>query len=69
MTRLNAMRALLALPEKDGYQRHRGLKTPLPADHKALQMPNPRAEAERSKTAKPSRMAFVHGVHFGKKGA
>jgi hypothetical protein len=40
MTRLNAMRALLALPEKDGYQRQRGLKTPLPADHKAHDDPD-----------------------------
>jgi hypothetical protein len=53
MTRLNAMRALVALPERDGYQRQRGVKTPLPADRKALQMPNPR-------------MAFVHAVHLGK---
>jgi hypothetical protein len=66
MTRLDAMRALLALPETDGYQRQRGVKTLLPADRKALQMSNPRAEAQKPKTARPSRMAFVHAVHLGK---
>jgi hypothetical protein len=65
MTRLNAMRALLALPDRDGYQRQRGLKTPPPADRKALHS-NPRAEAQQPKTARPSRMAFVHAVHLGK---
>lgn len=66
MTRLNAMRALLALPETDGYHRQRGLKTALPADQRALQIPNPRIAAQSPKTARPSRMAFVHAVHLGK---
>lgn len=69
MTRLDVMRALLAIPEKDGYHRQRGQKTPLAADRDVLRLSNPRAEAQQAKS-KPSRMAFVHAVHLGgRKGA
>lgn len=69
MTRLDVWRALIALPETDGYHRQRGLKTPLPADRDALRLSNPRFERQQATPIAKSRMAFVHGVFEGKKGA
>jgi hypothetical protein len=69
MTRLDTMRALLALPEVDGYHRQRGVKTPLAARPDVLRLSNPRVEAQQVKSMPRTRMAFVHGVHLGKRGA
>lgn len=71
MTRLQIWRTLLALPAQDN---HRRAFAPIDgyekADREKLRIAAVRVKTKRKpRNEASSRMAFVHAVHFGKKGA
>jgi hypothetical protein len=71
VTRLDAMRALLALPIADDHQRvSRAIKGYEAADREALRIAavtiKTKRKPRKQNAAKASRLAFVQAVHLGK---